>query len=128
MRNLLFLILFLTGCSTAKPKSEFMTVNMMHCDQLENLYFTKQLSKMPDYEKTFVECGVNYKNVRIKKSLIRSLAPMGSVATSKIDPMGDLESPLKIDRVNVMYCQINNDRTTVNVQQSCEEVEAKLNE
>ena len=128
MKNLLFLALILSGCATT-PTSKFITVSTLQCAKLSEFYSEAQLVNMPQIARTNnVECVVELPAVRIRKTLIRTLIPMFHVQTEKADPLGDLESPLQIQSINNEYCHIGGSKGEIDTDETCAEIEEKINE
>lgn len=87
--------------------SEFITVDTLKC-------FVD--------EQSYTECGVIFKNVRIKKDIIRAFYPAFSTEVGYDTKSGEVI----VKKVNVERCVIQTDKVDMDIDMKCYELEKAL--
>jgi len=146
---------FLPGCKkavTAQPasqpvveakKTSFITVNILECGKIKNIYGKRQLSKLRAGSKDPLEnaldkmilydgeeCGIIYSDARIRKSRIRAYTISSSILLMKEKKYEqEPDAPLEIEELNVEHCVIYLEKPQgVPVEQKCSEIDRLLEE
>ena len=130
MKYLIISLLFLTACAHTeiKSKSDFITVSYMSCIPINKLYYKDQIAQIAPFWLDSEECGINYRNVRIRKDLIVGFGERASVILNKIDQNdGSSRAPLKIEDINKIHCLIQlKSGKMQDISMTCEELEKEL--
>lgn len=109
--------------------SDYVTVDVLSCNEIRKTYYPDQLKFMPAFDKNLVTCGEIYSHLRLKKDLIRTYFNMYRVSVDKIYPDDqNPRSPLLVSEYNIPYCNLQTEKNpSLAISISCEEFEKKLN-
>lgn len=88
--------------SIIKPKSQYLTVELMECEPANKVYSKKQLKNISKFDRTLPRCGIVFSDVRIKKDLIS----MYRIHYSELFVSDEYEGALSIEKYNIEHCII----------------------
>lgn len=125
---LAFSILFFTACAHVESKSSFITISYMDCIPIKKLYYKDQLAQIESFWLDSQECGIGYRNIRIRKDLIVGFGQRFSIILDRINKNDDNpRAALKVSNIEVEHCLIQLQSGKMrDISMTCEELEKEL--